>query len=222
MAGAYPLVRTWRTRADVPAAVAAALWRHVTWAVVDVETTGLDLDLDEMISIGVVPVVDGVINQPDSFYSLVRPRCPVTPESIKIHNLTPAALRDAPPPQLVGRNLAEQFTDTLIVAHAAWIEKAFLDKLSYLSEQNLPIPLIDTAALSRAAGVAGNDKGFEPSLEYLAQTMGLPVFTPHHALGDAITTAVVFLALAARFERRSAAGTLSVGQLLRLSDEYRL
>jgi DNA polymerase-3 subunit epsilon len=36
----------------------------------------------------------------------------------------------------------------------------------------------------------------------LATELHLPVDSPHHALGDAITTARVFLALAARLARR--------------------
>ena len=43
--------------------------------------------------------------------------------------------------------------------------------------------------------------GGEPDLEWLAGDLGLPVVNPHHALGDAITTAEVFLALASRLGR---------------------
>jgi DNA polymerase-3 subunit epsilon len=38
----------------------------------------------------------------------------------------------------------------------------------------------------------------EPSLESLALQLNLPVHTPHHALGDALTTAQVLIVLASR------------------------
>jgi DNA polymerase III epsilon subunit-like protein len=43
-----------------------------------------------------------------------------------------------------------------------------------------------------------NVQGREPSLELLARRLSLPVCAPHHALGDAMTTAAVFLALATK------------------------
>jgi DNA polymerase-3 subunit epsilon len=59
-------------------------------------------------------------------------------------------------------------------------------------------PVIDTADLSRSAGVARAAPGREPSLEVVAATLGLDPHAPHHALGDALTTAEVFLVLATR------------------------
>jgi DNA polymerase-3 subunit epsilon len=52
------------------------------------------------------------------------------------------------------------------------------------------------------------------SLEYAATALGLPVHSPHHALGDAVTTASLFIALAARLERGA---TLTTSELIRLS-----
>ena len=63
--------------------------------------------------------------------------------------------------------------------------------------------MVDTAALMRATGVAPSGTGHEPDLEASAVGLGLCVHTPHHALGDALTTAEVFLAMASRLERAS-------------------
>jgi DNA polymerase-3 subunit epsilon len=62
--------------------------------------------------------------------------------------------------------------------------------------------VVDTAALAREAMVVPDRLEGEPALESLAETLGMPVHTPHHALGDALTTANVFLALTSRLERR--------------------
>ena len=65
-----------------------------------------------------------------------------------------------------------------------------------------PKRVIDTAALARYVGIAENKNGYEPSLEVVARKLNLPVYSPHHALGDAMTTAAGFLALASRIEAK--------------------
>lgn len=40
-----------------------------------------------------------------------------------------------------------------------------------------------------------------PGLKSLARLLHLPVYSPHNALGDALTTAVLFLALSTEIER---------------------
>ena len=61
--------------------------------------------------------------------------------------------------------------------------------------------------------------GHEPSLELLARQLDLPVYAPHHALGDAVTTAAVFLALATKAEK-SGPKPASARSLVKRSAEY--
>jgi len=57
-------------------------------------------------------------------------------------------------------------------------------------------PVVDTLGLARAfAGEGGN------SLQALRARLGLPAEAAHRALGDAVTTARVLIALADRWER---------------------
>ena len=56
--------------------------------------------------------------------------------------------------------------------------------------------------MARAAHLGCVPRRGEPSLECLAEELRLPVLSPHHALGDARTTAQVFLALASRLDTR--------------------
>jgi DNA polymerase III epsilon subunit-like protein len=53
-----------------------------------------------------------------------------------------------------------------------------------------------------------------PGLADLARSLGLPVHRPHHADGDALTTAQAFLALATHLD---GVPPLTVGTLVRLS-----
>ena len=80
--------------------------------------------------------------------------------------------------------------------------------------------MVVTASLARFIGLAEKESGHEPALEFLARSLNLPVYTPHHALGDAMTTAAVFLALATRIENElmeKSGEILSLEKLLNIS-----
>ena len=74
--------------------------------------------------------------------------------------------------------------------------------------------MIDTAALARSINrLDGHSAAVPSSLARLASHHGLPVHRPHHAFGDALTTAGLFLCLAAACERHESP---RLGDLLRL------
>ncbi len=201
-----------------------ASWRDARFCAIDVETTGLDLRRDSIVSIGTAGIRHGRIVSSDSYYSLIRPACPISVASVRIHCLRPADLEGAPTARDVGREIARRLAGRIVVAHAAWIERAFLSRMLRQAGARFAAPVIDTAALARALGYArSSPEGREPSLELLARQLSLPVYRPHHALGDAVTTAVVFLALAAKAEepaRHAALEPVSARSLLGLSAKY--
>ena len=173
-------------------------WRTVDYVVVDLETTGLDLRRDAIASYGATVIEDGRMIAARNVYGLVRPDCALSAKSITIHTLRPADVADAPPLSDAVEILDALLTDRVLVAHAAWIEQSFLSRAFRAHGKRLRCKVIDTAAMARAAGFVASHARGEPDLERLATQLGLPVDTPHHALGDAITTAQIFLALVAR------------------------
>lgn len=190
-------------------------WRDTRFCVVDIETTGLDTARDEIVSVGVVEVVDARISS-NTFYEVARPARAISEESMCLHALTPQDLADAPPFAEVLTRLKAFLGGSVIVAHAAWVERAFLNRALRPLGERVPRDLVDTAALARAGGVVPVAlDGQEPSLEGLSRRLHLPVHTPHHALGDALTTAQILLVLASRLERER--GSLLLEDLLRLS-----
>jgi DNA polymerase-3 subunit epsilon len=113
-------------------------------------------------------------------------------------------LAGAPPLTEVVPRIVDLLTGRVLVAHAAWVERAFLRRALPLVGARLDGPVVCTAALARELHVVrGGEDGGEPRLEGLAGALGLPVHTPHHALGDALTTANVFLALVGRLHKRA-------------------
>jgi DNA polymerase III subunit epsilon len=195
-----------RPRGDAARAYARARvplnqpWRSARYCAVDLETTGLDLKRDEIISFGSVGIDGGRVIARNSIYRLVAGAAHIPPEAIAVHALRPADLADAPPWEESAELLLQALTGRVLVAHAAWVERAFLNRAFRTLGVPAPRIVVDTAALARRAGLAGVGAPGEPSLELLARKLGLPVHEPHHALGDALTTAQVFLALATRLD----------------------
>jgi DNA polymerase-3 subunit epsilon len=104
------------------------------------------------------------------------------------------------------------------------VERAFLDRALRPRGRRLGQTVIDTAALMRGSRLADPQAGTEPNLEAAAEQLGLPVHTPHHALGDAFTTAELLLVLATRMERATAGRRrhpLTVGDLYAVSRHHR-
>lgn len=177
-------------------------WREAELAVVDLELTGLDLRQDEIVSYGGVVVRSGRVVASSVVYGLVRPVRPVSEASIAVHALRPADLADAPGLDACVEALAALLTGRVLVAHAAWVERAFIGRAFADHGLRLDGPVVDTAALAREAGLAPAGAQTEPALEGLAARLNLPAHTTHHAAGDALTTAGLLLALAARLERQ--------------------
>ena len=173
-------------------------WRDLEYAVVDLETTGLDLENDEIVSYGVVIIRDGRIVVADNRYAPVCPTCTPSPASISVHTLRQVDLADAAPVSAAVDILGPLLADRILVAHASWIEQSFLTRVFAAHSVRLHSPIIDTAALARTHHLASSRDPGEPDLEWLAERLRLPVVNPHHALGDATTTAHVFLALASK------------------------
>ena len=195
-----------------------ANWHSMDYCAIDVETTGLNVKDDEIISIGAVRIHMGRIKAENNFYREVRPhRSPSIP-SVQIHGLRGIDLESVDPIKSVIPDFVAQISGRVLIAHAAWVEIAFLKR--HLRGLTFSKQMIDTAALARALGYSAGTNGREPSLESLARSRHLPVYAPHNALGDALTTAVVFLALATEFEREhltKGASELTLRTLLEVS-----
>jgi len=209
-----------RRRTRLPGPDPRSPWRAAEFCVLDVETTGLDLARDEIVSFGAALVVGGRIPCGRVVYREVRPARAVSVPALTVHGLRTADLAGAPAIGDVLDELIGLLSGRVLVAHAAWVERAFLDRALRPRGHRTGRCVVDTAALLRACRLAGPAGGTEPHLETAARQLGLPVYTPHHALGDAFTTAQLFLALATRLEREPSGRPLTVRDLCRVSDHH--
>ncbi len=200
--------RAGRGLPDEAAAYAAARsprrgtpWREVDWCALDFELTGLDPRLDEIVSYGAIPIHDGRLRLRGAATGLVRPERASGEAAIRVHGLRAADLERAPVLADAIGPLLKAITGRVLVVHTAAVERAFLGRA--LQEHGLRLrgPIVDTEALGRLWLQERN--GHAPdwlSLGDLAAALGLPAERPHDALGDALTTAQVFIALATHFD----------------------
>lgn len=190
-------------------------WRQADYLVVDFETTGLNAKTDQLLSIGAVPVVNGMVQLAYSKYWLIKQNVDLQAENVAIHQLTDSTLAQGVELNQAITELLELLTGKVMVAHFASIEIEFLQQACKQLWQLAPIwPIVDTLAIEknrldkRNLPYDANDL----RLINLRAKYGLPEFTEHHALNDAIATAELLLAQLSQTNNRE---QTKIGQLLR-------
>jgi DNA polymerase-3 subunit epsilon len=176
-------------------------WREASFAVLDFETTGLDLERDHVLSYGLVPVEGGRARLADRLYRVVRPPTDVSAASIRVHGIRPVELEGASPLDEVAGELRDALRGRLLVAHASAIELSFLGQVFVGRKRGRPRHALDVIDLARE--VARREGAAAPEsrrLSHLAERFGVPVGRTHHALADALVTAQLFLVLATALE----------------------
>jgi DNA polymerase III subunit epsilon len=177
-------------------------WREAEWCAVDLELTGLHRS-DEIIAIGAVPIRDGALILGEAMYTLARPERAPQHAAVLIHKLRSVDLREAPPLDDAIDRLLETLTGRVPVFHTAMVERAFLGR--ELRRRRLRLPDdADTEVLGRLW--LRHRDGTTPAglpLARLAAALVQPGEDPHHALGDALTTAKAFIALASHLDAES-------------------
>lgn len=164
----------------------------VSYTVLDTETTGLNpVGGDEIIALGAVRVVKGRILQREIFDSFVKPRRAIAPASTAIHGISPAMLRGEPPLEEVLPRFHRFVEDTILVGHNVAFDMRFLELSTTRTGLAFTQPVLDTLLLSYVV----NPHQEAQSLEEIAKRFGITVRGRHTALGDALITAQVFVAL---------------------------
>lgn len=177
----------------------------VFWAL-DLETEGLDPKRDAILSVGMVPIRQGLVRLGESFSSLVHPLEERAPSvgALGAHHLRPLDTRDAPELGDVLPEIERRLEGSVLLVHHAPIDVRFLQAaFRSVGQPWSPPPVVDTVRLlyrwADAQRFLGNPPG-DPELNLFAarDQLGLPPYPPHDALVDATATAELFLALRAR------------------------
>jgi DNA polymerase-3 subunit epsilon len=192
-------------------------WRESKWCALDLELTGLHPRRNDIIAVGAVPIEDGRVILGEGFYTLVRSSKRSEHGAVLVHKLRVADLADAPPLEDAIELVFDVLAGRVPVFHTAAVERSFLRPLFARHLVRLPAAA-DTEVLGRL-WLRERD-GVAPAgltLARLSNVLGQPAETPHHALGDALTTATAFIALASHLDQTA---PQTVGSLVKA--EHRL
>ena len=191
------------------------------WVALDLETTGLSSDADEIIEIGAVKfTAKGVV---DEFQSLVNPRRRLSTFIKELTGITQSEVDSAPSFSQVSSSVTEFLRGSTLVAHNAGFDVGFLRAKGLDIYQ----PVCDTWELAYLA------RPVAPSyaLDQLARSERVKSPRFHRALDDARVVRAVFLklisdlsefdpALVAELRRLSQRSGWSIGPLLDSAEEF--
>ena len=163
----------------------------------DIETTGLNPRMDEVIEVGAAVFCNGVIQ--DKFHSLVKPeKATILPGAEEKHHLKMTDLNAAPEPAEVIKRLADFIGNRRILLHNADFVLGFLNQYweKYLA-RTIDNDYIDTLLIARQ---------YFPfrsySLVVLAEDLEIESKIFHRALPDALTVIEAFRILQEKQDRR--------------------
>lgn len=166
------------------------LLTDLKYTVFDTETTGLNpRGGDEIISIGAVRIVNARVLREDIFDRLVDPGRDVPWESVKIHGIQPGMLKSQPDISRVLPDFYHFSEDTVLVGHNVSFDMTMLEMKQDQAGIKFKNPVLDTMLLSAAIHPTHKNH----SLEGIAQRLGVEIMGRHTALGDALSTAELFL-----------------------------
>lgn len=172
--------------ARAPAALKETALRDLVFMVFDTETTGLLPHRDEIVQIGAVRVVKGRIVNGERINRLVNPGRPIPPASTKVHGVSDAMVAGAPDIRDASAELHHFARDSVIVAHNAPFDMAFLRRHGPASGLDWSHPVLDTVLLSAVLFGASQTHTLDALCDRLGVT--IPPEMRHTALGDAQAT----------------------------------
>jgi DNA polymerase III epsilon subunit family exonuclease len=152
--------------------------------VVDVETTGTDPKLGDLVEVAAVKVKAGSIT--DRWSTLVNPGRPIVGN--QMHGLTDAEVADAPSPAEAVQQALDFMGDALVVGHNVGFDLGFLEEALPAAHIE-PGRYLDTLILARE----GYPEIGQYKLDTLSSFFGIDLSQNHRALPDAEATASLLL-----------------------------
>ncbi|MFG6203828.1 3'-5' exonuclease [Pseudomonas retamae] len=171
--------------------------REQRWVVLDLETTGLNLNKDRVLSIGAVVIEDGAIDFAQQFERTLQCRELKLSPSVLIHGLAPSAIAAGSDPAEALLELMEFIGDSPVLAFHAPFDQHMLGRAlkEHLGHklQHVFLDVADIAPL-----VCPQAQIREAGLDDWIEWFKLEVFERHNASADALATAELALILFSR------------------------
>lgn len=179
----------------------------VRFVVIDVETSGLNVTKDRILSIALFEVIHDQIDIARSRKWIVFQPEPLPTAATAIHGILPCETRKGIAEKDLLQQLLPLLTGAVVVGHHVRFDLAMIQESMI---RNLGLKcynrMIDTARIAMHELMAFHPTGYAhqrpPSLDEVCAQLNLPPVARHTAEGDAFTAAEVFLLLCGRIRRR--------------------
>jgi DNA polymerase-3 subunit epsilon len=188
-----------RLKALPPPPTLDALLHQQRFVVLDLETTGLNLSRDIVISIGAVTIEDGAIDMAQQFECTLRRQVKVN-EAVLIHGIAPSELASGQPPAEALLSFMEFAAGSVMLAfHAPFDQRMLARALKKELGYSLKHPFLDVADLAPMLfpEVLTRRGGLDHWMNYF----GIDIAQRHHASADALATAEIALIMFNRAQR---------------------
>ncbi len=164
---------------------------------VDFETTGLDANIDKLLSVGFVLLEQEQIKLNSSYHQIINTKAQLEESNVIIHQITDDQKEQGQPLHKVVEQLLKALAGKVMLVHFARIERQFLQQACLELYGLAPdFPMIDTLVIAKRQ-LDKRDVAYDPSelrLSSLRNQYQLPDHHGHDALNDAVATAELLLA----------------------------
>jgi len=158
----------------------------IVFSFIDVETTGLNPDVDRICEIALVSYKD--FKQIYSFSTLINPQKYIPFEATKVNKITNEMVKNSPTFSQVAAKIIVALNDSVIVGHNVNFDKGFIEKEFLRCGLKLPnLYFIDTLEIARKFGNFQNNK-----LGNIARQLEISHENWHRALSDVEMTSKIF------------------------------
>lgn len=187
--------------------------REQRWVVLDLETTGLNMNKDRVLSIGAVVIEDGAIDFRQQFERTLQCRELKLSPSVLIHGLGPNAIAAGSEPAEALLELLEFIGDSPVLAFHAPFDQHMLGRAvkEHLGHK-LQHVFLDVADI--APMLCPQAQIREAGLDEWIEWFRLEVFERHNASADALATAELALILFSRARGQQILSPLNLQQRL--------
>lgn len=163
----------------------------------DCETSGLNPQKDEILSIGAVHIKDNKILMRKTFNIFLKPSKNINVESIKIHHIRPVDLENGIDAQEAIYQLLDFIGSRPIVGYYIKFDVAIISR--YTKEFigiKLPNKTIEVSSMYYKTIRKRSDYQFvDLRFDTILKKLDIPILGKHDALNDALMTAMIFLKL---------------------------
>lgn len=171
------------------------------WVTLDCETTGLDVNRDQIISIGAVRIVGNRLLTSQRLERLVRPERRLNADSVRVHRLRESDVAQGIDPEQAMRQLLDFIGSRPLVGYYLEFDVAMLNREIWpLLGVRLPQPKIEVSAMYydfKNRQLPAHERGGTIDLRFatMMNDLALPMREAHDALGDAVMAGLAFVKL---------------------------